>query len=82
MNKLMPDNFSQLFTDRQLVALTTLTDLVMEIRENVKRDSSDAGQRAAVDGRRAAAEQAGLGGEGAGHVRNLARAAGRSSRRV
>jgi putative DNA methylase len=35
--------FSQLFTNRQLVALTTLTDLVCEARERVKRDAIAAG---------------------------------------
>ena len=33
------DQFSQLFTDRQLVALTTFSDLVQEARERVKRDA-------------------------------------------
>jgi putative DNA methylase len=35
--------FSQLFTDRQLVALTTLSDLVQEARGRVKRDGLVAG---------------------------------------
>ncbi len=33
------DQFSQLFTDRQLVALTSFSDLVQEARERVKRDA-------------------------------------------
>jgi len=33
------EQFSQLFTDRQLVVLTTFSDLVQEARERVKRDS-------------------------------------------
>jgi putative DNA methylase len=33
------DQFSQLFTDRQIVALTTFSDLVEEARERVKRDA-------------------------------------------
>jgi putative DNA methylase len=33
------DLFSKLFTNRQLVALTTLSDLVLEARERVKRDA-------------------------------------------
>ena len=37
------DRFDQIFTDRQLVALTTLSDLVGEVRERVKRDSLAAG---------------------------------------
>jgi len=32
------DLFSHLFTDRQLVALTTFSDLVLEVRERVMRD--------------------------------------------
>ena len=35
--------FSELFTPRQLVALTTFADLVQEARERVKRDALDAG---------------------------------------
>jgi len=37
------EQFSQLFTDRQLVALTTFSDLVQEARERVKRDALAAG---------------------------------------
>jgi putative DNA methylase len=37
------DQFSQLFTDRQLVALTTLSDLVQEVNERVTRDALAAG---------------------------------------
>ncbi len=37
------DTFDQLFTDRQLVALTTFSDLVGEARERVKRDALAAG---------------------------------------
>jgi putative DNA methylase len=37
--------FGDLFTDRQLVALTTLSDLVQEACERVKRNALDAGQR-------------------------------------
>ncbi len=37
------EQFSQLFTDRQLVALTTFADLVQETRERVKRDALVAG---------------------------------------
>lgn len=37
------DRFDQLFTDRQLVALTTFADLVTEAREQVKRDALAAG---------------------------------------
>jgi putative DNA methylase len=33
------DRFDQLFTDRQLVALTSFSDLVQEARERVKRDA-------------------------------------------
>ena len=33
------EQFWQLFTDRQLVALTTFSDLVREARERVKRDA-------------------------------------------
>jgi putative DNA methylase len=36
------EQFSQLFTDRQLVALTTFSDLVQEARERVKRDVDEA----------------------------------------
>lgn len=35
--------FADLFTPRQLVALTTFSDLVQEARERVKRDACDAG---------------------------------------
>lgn len=37
------DSFDQLFTDRQLVALSTFSSLVHEIREKVKRESLSAG---------------------------------------
>src|SRR5690625_1820106 len=37
------DTFGDLFTDRQLVALTTFSDLVQEAREQVKRDALAAG---------------------------------------
>jgi putative DNA methylase len=37
------DQFSQIFTDRQLVALTTFSDLVQEAHEWVKRDALAAG---------------------------------------
>ena len=37
------DQFSQLFTDRQLVALTTFSNLVQEARELVKRDAVSIG---------------------------------------
>ncbi len=37
------EEFSQLFTDRQLVALTTFADLVLEVRERVIRDAVAAG---------------------------------------
>ncbi len=37
------EQFSQLFTDRQLVALTTFSDLVQEAHARVKRDSLTAG---------------------------------------
>jgi putative DNA methylase len=37
------ERFDQLFTDRQLVALTTFSDLVQETRERVKRDAHAAG---------------------------------------
>ena len=37
------DRFDQLFTDRQLVALTTFSDLVQEARERVQRDALAAG---------------------------------------
>jgi putative DNA methylase len=35
--------WGDLFTDRQLVALTTFSDLVLEVRERVKRDALGAG---------------------------------------
>lgn len=38
--------WSDLFTNRQLVALTTFTDLVREVRERVKRDAIAAGLQA------------------------------------
>ena len=37
------EQFAQMFTDRQLVALTTFSDLVGESRERVKRDALAAG---------------------------------------
>jgi len=37
------EHFAQLFTDRQLVALTTFSDLVQAVREEVKRDALAAG---------------------------------------
>ena len=37
------DNYGDLFTPRQLVALTTFSDLVQEARERVKRDALAAG---------------------------------------
>jgi putative DNA methylase len=37
------DRFDQLFTDRQLVALTTFSDLVQEARARVQRDALQAG---------------------------------------
>jgi putative DNA methylase len=37
------EQFSQLFTNRQLVALTTLSDLVHEVRERIIRDAVNAG---------------------------------------
>jgi len=37
------DRFDQLFTDRQLSALTTFSDLVQEARERVRRDALAAG---------------------------------------
>ena len=36
--------WSDLFTSRQLVALTTFSDLVQEVRERVKRDAAASGQ--------------------------------------
>jgi putative DNA methylase len=39
------DNYGDLFTPRQLVALTTFSDLVQEARERVKRDALAAGMR-------------------------------------
>lgn len=36
------ERFDQLFTDRQLVALSTFSDLVQEVRERVERDAQDA----------------------------------------
>ena len=38
------EEFAQLFTDRQLVALTTLANLVLEVREMVTRDGLAAGR--------------------------------------
>jgi putative DNA methylase len=38
------DEFSQLFTDRQLIALTTFSDLIQDALEQVKNDSLAAGQ--------------------------------------
>ena len=37
------EHFSELFTERQLVALTTFSDLVNEVREEAKRDARAAG---------------------------------------
>jgi putative DNA methylase len=37
------EKFSQLFTDRQTVALETFSDLVQETRERIKRDALNAG---------------------------------------
>ena len=37
------ERFDQLYTDRQLVALTTFSDLVQEAREQVQRDAHAAG---------------------------------------
>jgi len=37
------DRFDQIFSNRQLVALTSLSDLLQEAREHVKRDAIDAG---------------------------------------
>jgi len=39
------DRFDQLFTARQLVALTTLSDLVPDVRDHVQRDALAAGLR-------------------------------------
>lgn len=36
-------NYGDLFTDRQLVALTTFSDLVLAVRERIKRDAIAAG---------------------------------------
>jgi putative DNA methylase len=44
------EQFTQLFTDRQLVALTTFSDLVQEVRERVKRDGLLAGMPDDVQG--------------------------------
>lgn len=33
------EHFSQIFTDRQLVALTTISDLIQEVHDRVKRDA-------------------------------------------
>jgi putative DNA methylase len=59
--------WSDLFTDRQLVALTTFSDLAQEVRERVKRDALAAGLRddrkplcAGGTGARAYAEAAGV----------------------
>ena len=54
------DRFDQLFTDRQLVALTTFSDLVHEVRECAMRDAltaglADDGKALGVDGAGAAA---------------------------
>jgi len=54
------ERFDQLFTDRQLVALTTLSDLVQEVRLQVERDAvvaglSDDGHGIAAEGTAAAA---------------------------
>ena len=40
---LRPHEFSDLFTNRQLLALTTFSDLVMEARERVLNDALAAG---------------------------------------
>ena len=37
------DRFSKIFSDRQLVALTTFSDLVQEVRERVKEDATATG---------------------------------------
>ena len=37
------ETFGDIFTDRQLVALTTFSDLVSEAREQVRRDAIAAG---------------------------------------
>lgn len=48
------DRFDQLFTDRQLVALTTFSDLVQEVHERVKQDAVAAslasGEKPLADG--------------------------------
>jgi putative DNA methylase len=44
------NNLGDIFTDRQLVALTTLSDLVIEVREHIKRDAEKAGNK--DDGKR------------------------------
>jgi putative DNA methylase len=54
------ERFDQLFTDRQMVALTTFSDLVQETRERVKQDAiavnlPDGGKALADDGSGAAA---------------------------
>ncbi len=54
------EQFSQIFTDRQLVALETFSDLVQEARERVERDAlaarlSDDGKPLAVGGTGASA---------------------------
>jgi putative DNA methylase len=54
------EQFSQLFSERQLVALTTFSDLVQEAREHVMRDArtaglDDDGKRLANDGTGASA---------------------------
>ena len=46
--------FADLFTDRQLVALTTFSDLVSEARERVKRDCMEARNGARASGSSAA----------------------------
>ena len=51
------EQFSQLFTDRQLVALNTFSDLLPEIRERVKHDALTAGLP--DDGKPLAADGAG-----------------------
>ena len=39
------NTFGDLFTDRQLVALTTFSDLAAEARDRVQRDAVAAGMR-------------------------------------
>lgn len=37
------DRFDQLFTDRQLLAITTFSDLAIEVKEHIQRDAINAG---------------------------------------